>query len=76
MEWDENQHFITYLVIRLFKYFQPKKSIKMQSLMYNDGLGTGDGLKNVNTIGSNMRNINTNINLIKIFDRTNLALTL
>lgn len=76
MEWDENQHFITYLVIRLFKYFQPKKSIKMQSLMYNDGLGTGDGLKNVNTIGSNMRNINTNINLIKNFDRTNLALTL
>lgn len=36
----------------------------MQYLMYNDGLGTEDGLKNVNTMGSNMRTINTNIKLI------------
>lgn len=39
----------------------------MQYLIYNDGLGTGDGLKNVNTIGSNMRTINTNIKLMLKF---------
>lgn len=36
----------------------------MRYLMYNDGLGMGDGLKNVNTIESNMCTINSNIKLI------------
>lgn len=36
----------------------------MQYLMYNDGLGMGDGLKNVNTIGPNLRTINTNMKLM------------
>lgn len=32
--------------------------------MYNDGLGTGDGLKNVNNIGPNVCPINTNMKLM------------
>lgn len=32
--------------------------------MYNDGLGMGDGLKNVNTIGPNLRTINRNMKLM------------
>lgn len=32
--------------------------------MYNDGLGTGDGLRNVNTIWSNVHTINTNMKLM------------
>lgn len=36
----------------------------MQYLMYNDGLGMGDGLKNVNNIRPNVCTINSNMKIM------------